>query len=75
MQFDTITLMMAGSITTAISGVLLIGVWTQMREATALLWWFAADIIYAAGIALLAIGLSGDNVPLIVTGGLLLQRR
>ncbi len=70
MQFDTLTLMMAGSITTALSGVLLLGVWAQLRQ-TALLWWFAADIIYAVGIALLTIGMSGNDAPLIVTGGLL----
>ncbi len=71
MRFDTITLMMAGSITTALSGLLLLGMWTQLRHATALLWWFAANIIYAAGIALMVINLPEANVPLVVAGSLI----
>ncbi len=71
MTFDTITLMMAGSITAALAGLLLFGVWVQMRQATALLWWFVANIAYAAGIALLAVGLPDQNVPLIVAGGMI----
>ncbi len=70
MHFDTPTLMMAGSITTALAGIVLLGVWTQMRDATALLWWFAANILGAAGIALLTIGLTNHIVPLIVSGSL-----
>ncbi len=70
MHFDTPTLMMAGSITTALAGIVLLGVWTQMRHATALLWWCAANILGAIGIALLTIGLTDHIVPLIVSGSL-----
>lgn len=68
MRFDTSSLMMAGSITTALSGLLLLGMWTQSRRTTAMLWWFAANIVYAASIALLAVSLPNGNVPLIVIG-------
>jgi len=62
---------MATSIATALSAVLLVSVWTQLRHATALLWWFAANIVYAAGIGLLAISLSTTAIPLILTGSIL----
>ena len=71
MTFDTLTLMIATSVTTALSAVLLLGMWTQLRHATALLWWFAASVFGAAGIALLAIGLSQDIIHLIVAGTVL----
>ena len=70
MAFDTITLMMAGSITTALAGLALFGVWTQLRHETALLWWFAADIAYAAGIAFLAAGLPDSIIHLVAAGTL-----
>ena len=70
MHFDTTTLMLTGGITTALSGLLLFGVWLQLRQATALLWWFVANIAYATGIILLAVGLSGSSVPLIFGGAL-----
>ena len=71
MKLDTTTLTMANSIVTALTGLLLVGVWTHLRHATALLWWFAANIIYAAGIALLANSLSTAAIPLIVAGSIL----
>jgi diguanylate cyclase (GGDEF)-like protein len=71
MTFDTLTLMMAGSITTALAGLALFGVWTQLRHETALLWWFAANIVYAAGIAFLAAGLPDNVIHLVVAGTLL----
>ncbi len=71
MHFDTVTLMMVGSITTAISAVVLLGVWVQMRRATAPLWWFAANAIYAISIALLALGLVDGYKPMIAAGATL----
>ncbi len=71
MHFDTPTLMIAGSITTALAGLLLLGMWTQLRNATALLWWFAADITTAAAIALLAAGPPTNLTHLTVVGTVL----
>lgn len=71
MHFDTVTLMMVGSITTAISAVVLLGVWLQMRRATALLWWFAANAIYAISIALLVLGLVDGYMPMVIAGAML----
>jgi diguanylate cyclase (GGDEF)-like protein len=71
MRFDTATLMAAASIITALGGVLLLAVWLQMRHATALLWWSAANFLSAAGIALLAAGLLNTVAPLLAAGTLL----
>ncbi len=76
MAFDTITLMMAGSITTALAGLALLGVWIQLRRETALLWWSTANIIYAAGIyaagiALFAASPLNDGLPAFVVGTML----
>ena len=68
MTFDTITLMMAGSITTALAGLALLGVWIQLRHETALLWWSAANIVYAAGIALFAASPPNADMPSIAVG-------
>ncbi len=58
MQIATATLMIAGGVTTALSGLLLLSVWTQVRHETALLWWAAANFTYAAGLANLLIAFS-----------------
>jgi diguanylate cyclase (GGDEF)-like protein len=58
MHADPATFMIAGGITTALSGLLLLGVWTQVRRETALLWWAAANSAYAVGIAHLLVGFS-----------------
>ncbi len=71
MAFDTITLMMADSITTALAGLALFGVWIQLRHETALLWWSAANIVYAAGIALFAASPPNADTPVIVLGAML----
>jgi diguanylate cyclase (GGDEF)-like protein len=68
MNFDTSTLMIATSLTTALSAVVLLGMWAQHRRATALLWWFVANVLAAIGIAVLAIGLSEKNIHLTVAG-------
>ena len=57
MSIDTATLMAAGALTTALSGLLLLGVWTQIRRETALLLWAAANFAYAIGIAHLLVAL------------------
>ena len=71
MHLDAITLMMAGSVTTALAGLALLGVWIQLRRETALLWWSTANIIYAAGIALFATSPLNVGLPAIVVGTML----
>ena len=57
MNLDTLTLMVVGSFTTALSGILLIGSWmTTLNKERALAWWAAANLVYAAGIALIVLG-------------------
>ena len=68
MHLDTATLMIAGGMTTALSGLLLLGVWTQIRRESALLWWAAANFAYALGIAHLVVGLSQSNGLALVFG-------
>jgi len=60
MNLDGFTLMVAGSFVAALSGLLLLVAWTQMR-APALLWWSVANGIYAVGIGTLAIGITGGS--------------
>lgn len=71
MAIDTITLMMAGSITTALAGLALFGVWIQLRHERALLWWSAANIAYAAGIALYAASPPNVDQPTTIVGFML----
>ena len=57
MHLDAPTLMLVGSFTTALSGLLLIGSWmTTMKKERALLWWAAANFAYAAGIGFILLG-------------------
>jgi diguanylate cyclase (GGDEF)-like protein len=71
MNFDTATLMVAGSIITAVGGMVLLAVWNGQRTAGALLWWAIAYLCSAAGIGLLAHGLPDNIRPLVVVGSLL----
>ena len=68
MKFDPATLIFAGSIAAAVSGLVPLSVWLQLRSARALLWWSAASIAYAAGIAMLAIDVSSGSEHLAVIG-------
>ncbi|HVY20247.1 MAG TPA: GGDEF domain-containing protein [Bauldia sp.] len=69
MHLDVLTLMTIGSFVTTISGLLLLGAWTQIRSAGALLWWSAASLVYAIGIGLLAVGITGTSPVLPAIGG------
>ncbi|MEX0852427.1 MAG: GGDEF domain-containing protein [Bauldia sp.] len=66
MQLDALTLMAAGSFVATISGLLLLGAWTQIRSAPALLWWSAANFVDAIAIGGLATGFATAQ-PLTVT--------
>ncbi len=68
MKTDPATLIFAGSITATVSGLVLLGVWLQLRNAQALLWWFAANIVYAGGLTVLAAAVSSGNPQLILAG-------
>ena len=69
MNLDGFTLMAAGSFVAALSSLLLLVAWTQIR-APALLWWSAASTIYAVGIGFLAFGVtSGNTVAAAIASG------
>ena len=69
MNLDGFTLMAAGSFVAALSGLLLLVAWTQIR-APALLWWSAASGIYAFGIGILAFGItSGSTIAVAIASG------
>ena len=68
MKLDTITLMAADSFVAVIGAILLINAWTQMRSASALLWWAAATSCQAIGIGCLAFGFADGALPAIVVG-------
>ena len=62
--------MAAGSFVAALSGLLLVVAWTQMR-APALLWWSAASGVYAVAIGALAFGVSsGSAVVMAIASGI-----
>jgi diguanylate cyclase (GGDEF)-like protein len=56
MHLDVLTLIAIGSFVTAISALLLLGAWSQIRATGALLWWSMASLVYSIGIAILAAG-------------------
>lgn len=68
MHLDITTLIAAGSFVVALSGLLLTGAWTQIRVAPALLWWAAANYVYAIGIGLLAYG-AATGTPVVAAAG------
>lgn len=68
MHLDIVTMVSAGGFVAALSGFLLTGAWTQMRFAPALLWWAAANYVFAIGIGLIAYGAATDAGPLRAIG-------
>jgi diguanylate cyclase (GGDEF)-like protein len=68
MYLDGPTLMAAGSAVAVIAAMMLFGAWTQMRAASALIWWVAADVALAVGIGALALGSARANVPVLAAG-------
>ena len=67
MHLDGLTLMAAGSFVTAVSAILLLGAWTQIRNP-ALLWWTVSAATNSAAIAVLATGIPTGNVAVIAAG-------
>jgi diguanylate cyclase (GGDEF)-like protein len=67
MHLDGLTLMAAGSFVTAVSAILLLGAWTQIRNP-ALLWWTGSAAANSIGIAVLAYGMATGNVAAIAAG-------
>jgi diguanylate cyclase (GGDEF)-like protein len=67
MVLDGLTLMAAGSFVTAVSAILLLGAWTQIRNP-ALLWWTVSAATNSAAIAVLATGIPTGNVAAIAAG-------
>ncbi|CAN5245475.1 GGDEF domain-containing protein [soil metagenome] len=53
MRFDVHTLMLAGSIVGALSGIILVGAWASMRFEMALLWWGLAGFAFSLGVGLI----------------------
>jgi diguanylate cyclase (GGDEF)-like protein len=71
-QFSVLTLLIAGSIVTAVACVLLISAMRQVREAAAISWWVAALVTRSILGLLLAAGF-GRSIPwLIIAGGALM---
>ena len=68
MHFDPLTLMVPDTVASAVAGLLLLGAWLVLRCGPALLWWAAANGIYAIALAALTVGLAWQ-VPLIVMVG------
>ena len=68
MRLDTLTLMAADSFVAAIGAILLINAWTQMRSASALVWWAAATCSQAIGIGCLVFGFADAALPAIIVG-------
>jgi diguanylate cyclase (GGDEF)-like protein len=62
MTLDDVTLVAIGCLAIGLSGLFLLLAWAQMRRETALLWWAAAHVVYAAGTFLiLAYRASGQD--------------
>lgn len=71
MQIDTLTLMIPGSFASAIAGIFLLGAWFQNKSAPALLWWSAASLLNAIGVAILIVGFASRSVlPIMIGVGL-----
>ena len=67
MNLDSLTLMAAGSLVTAMSAFLLLVAWTQMR-GPALLWWAAGALAAALGVAILTAGMASGRGLVILAG-------
>lgn len=70
MVLDGLTLLAAGCFVTAVTGLLLIGAWTQIRTP-ALMIWAAASFSTSVGIALIGVGFSAPLVPALALGSIL----
>jgi len=71
MHLDITTLLATGSFVVAVSGLLLTGAWLLIRAEPALLWWAAADFVFAIGIGFLAYGAATGVLPSQAVGGML----
>jgi diguanylate cyclase (GGDEF)-like protein len=68
MHLDVATLQLMGAIAIAISGTVLALGWLQMGRERALIWWAAANLVYAAGVAILGIAGIEDTLAVAVIG-------
>ena len=66
MQLDSLTLMVPDTLATTFAGLLLFGAWLHFKDAPALGWWAAANVLNGVGLAALTAGLIAHS-PLIVT--------
>lgn len=76
MHFDLATLMAAGAFVASASGLFLLFVWWQHREARSVLWWSISQLFTGAAIALLNDGIIHSSAPrlgiatiLLIVGG------
>ena len=68
MHLDPLTLMVSDAVVSAMAGLLLLGAWLVLRCGPALLWWGAANGMYAIALAMLTVGFAWQ-VPLVVMVG------
>ncbi len=68
MHLDSLTLMVPDAVASAVAGLFLLGAWLVLRCGPALLWWAAANGMYAIGLAVLTVGLAWQ-VPSVVMAG------
>ena len=68
MHLDLITLMAGGSFVAALSGLLLLAAWSQMPDATALLWWSAAAFASSVSIGLFTYGTVSESTAALLLG-------
>ncbi len=66
MQLDLPTLMVAGSFVAATSGVFLLFIWLQNRDARGALWWASGNLVLATGVPLLASPSLAFGVPSVI---------
>jgi diguanylate cyclase (GGDEF)-like protein len=68
MNLDIQTLTLAGAVVALFSGLLLAGAWSTIARAPALLWWSAANLVNAAGIAMIAFGHATQSPSTAIAG-------
>jgi diguanylate cyclase (GGDEF)-like protein len=73
MTFDLLTLMVAGSFVSAVSGAFLIFAALQTKESEGMLWWASANLTLAAAIPMIAVPHLSLMVPSVVVAITLLN--
>ncbi len=72
MHFDVPTLMAAGSFVAALSGLVVFLAWRQNLDTPGCLWWAVAGIAQAAGMAVLLLGQTRNDLGLVIGGNIVL---